>query len=113
MPALHLVVHRLADIVEEAAPPREFAIEAALLGDDLAHERDLDRVAEHILSVARAVLHLAHRLDDLGVHAPQIHFEGGILTSLDDLLVDLAPGFFDDFFDPRGVEAAVGDESLQ
>src|SRR6185436_7148410 len=75
VPALHLVVHRLSDVVEESASTRDRAVKPELISDDLAEVRDLDRVAEHVLSVAGAEVELAHRLDDLGVNAAEVDLQ--------------------------------------
>ena len=65
--ALDLVVHGLADVVEEPAAAGDGAVEAQLVGDDLTEVGQLDRVAEDVLAVAGAVVESAHGLGDLGV----------------------------------------------
>ena len=102
-----------ADVVEEAAAAGDCAVEAQLFGDDLAEEANFDGVAQHVLAVAGAVVQLAHSLDDLGVQAAEVDFEGGFFAKLDDLLADFALDLFDDFFDSSGVHAAVGDEAFE
>ncbi len=111
--ALLLVVHGLADVVEEAAAAGEGAVEAELVGDDLTKEGDLDRVAEHVLAVAGAVGELAHRLRHLAVDVAEVDFQHRVLAGLDDFLVDLRAHLLHHLLDARGVHAAVGDQPLE
>ena len=52
--AFHLVVGRLADVVQEARSGGPGAVEAELLGHHAGEVRDLERVLEHVLAVAGA-----------------------------------------------------------
>jgi hypothetical protein len=108
--ALDLVVDRLADVVQEAAHLGDLHVRADLRGDDRGEIARLDRMAEHVLAVARAVLEPAEQLDDLRRQARDARLVGGRLAGLahDDL--DLGPGLGDDLLDATGVDAAVGDE---
>ena len=67
VPAFDLVVHRLADVVQETAASGPLAVQPELIGDHLTQVGDLHRMTQHVLPEARAEVQLAHRLHDLGM----------------------------------------------
>ena len=75
--------------------------------------RDLDGVVEHVLAVARAVLHPAQELDDLRVQTVDVRLEGRALALRLYRGVDLALGLGDHLLDARRVDAAVLNELLK
>ena len=86
--ALDLVVGGLADVVQQAAPPGQVAVQADLFGHHAGQKRHLDRVPQHVLAVAGAELQPAEQLDDLLVQARHVGLLGGLLADLAD---DAAP----------------------
>jgi hypothetical protein len=76
-------------------------------------EGDLLRVVEHVLAVARAIPEAPEELQQLRVHAGDLQLEEhGFAVRLDPL-VELALDLLDHLFDPRRVNAAVGDQPLE
>ena len=108
--ALDLVVDRLADVVQQAAHLGDLDVGADLGRDDRGEVARLDRVVEHVLAVARAVLEPAEQLDDLGGQARDAGLVGGRLAGLAHDEVDLGARLGDDLLDAAGVDPAVGDE---
>ena len=62
MAAFHLVVGRLADVVQQAAAAGQVAVEAHFFGHHAGEERDFDRVPQHVLAVAGAEVQPAEQL---------------------------------------------------
>ena len=71
MAAFHVVVGRLADVVQQAGAAGEVAVEADLLGHHAGEERDFDRVPQHVLAVAGAEVQPAEQVDDLARCRPR------------------------------------------
>src|SRR5579875_1337833 len=113
MRALDLVGERLADIVEERRPPGLALVEPQLRRHGPRDEGGLDRVHEHVLGVAVAILEHADEPHQLGMDAVDADLEHRPLARLADGLVELLLGLADHLLDPRGVDAAVGNEPLE
>ncbi len=113
MAALHLMVHRLADVVQETRTARDRAIEPELVGDQLAEVRDLDRVAQHILAIAGAEPEAPHRLDDLRMKALHVGLDDSLGAEGVDAVLHLPARVLHGLLDARWVHAAIGDELLQ
>src|ERR1043166_6071720 len=111
--ALLVVIDGLADVVEQAAALGHHLVHADLGRHHAAQVRDLHRVAQDVLPVARAVVEPSHELLELGVHAVRAHLEAGHLAHFDDLPVDLVANLGHHLFDARGVDAAVCDQPLE
>ena len=108
--ALDLVVDGLADVVQEARAPRQFGVEAELLGEHGRQVGHLDRVLEDALAVAGAVLEAAEELDLLRVQAVDARIEGHLLAGVEDVLLDFLADLGNDLLDARRLDAAVGDQ---
>ena len=111
--ALVLVREHLPDVVEECAALGHRDVETELRRHDPREERDLLGVGENVLPVARAPLHAADELDELGVQSRDSCLVRSLFTGLDDPGVHLAPRFVDDFLDatrvnPNGGAIALG-----
>ena len=113
VPALDLVVDGLADVVQEARPPGQLAVQAQFLGQHAGEVGDLDGVLQDALAVTGAVLQAAQQLDLLGVQAADARVEGDLLAGLVDVVVDLLAALRDDLLDAGRLDAAVGDEFRQ
>ena len=108
--ALDLVVDGLADIVQKACALCRVDVDAELRCDKAGNVRHLDRVLQDILTVARAVLHAAEQLYELGIYAVDVRFEHRALALGLDGGVDLLLSLGDHFLDARRVDAPVGNE---
>ena len=111
--AFDLVVHGLADVVQQPGAFGLLLVEAEFGRHDAAQEGDLHGVLEHVLGEAGAVVQAAEQVDDLGVDAVDADVEGGLLADLLQLGVHLALDLAHDLLDARRVDAAVVDEPLQ
>ena len=58
MAAFHFVIRRLADVVQQAAAPCQFAIEAQLVRHHAGEVRDLDVVTNRALSTGAISAHV-------------------------------------------------------
>ena len=96
-----------------AARRAVFGARAQLVGDHRRQARDLDRVAQHVLAVARAELQPAEQLHQLGVHRVHVRLEQRLLALLHHVVVDLGLGLVVGLLDARRVDAAVLDELLE
>ena len=106
-------VSALPTSCSSAARRAVFCGRAQLGGHDRRDVRDLDRVAEHVLAVARAVLQAPEHLEQLGVQPGHLGVEAGLLAGAHDLLLDLLLGLPVALLDARRVDAPVGDQPLQ
>ena len=111
--AFHLVIHRLADVVQQTDPLGLFLVHPQLGSHGAAEEGHFQGVLENVLTIAGAVLEPADQVDQLGVHAVGAHVKGGLLAGLADAGLDLFRDFFDHLFNAGRVDAAVGNELLQ
>jgi hypothetical protein len=79
----------------------------------MSPSRPIDAVAKDVLAVARAEMEAAEHVEDFGVHAVDADFLGGFLPFFLNVGFDFPRGVVEDFLDPRGVDAAVGDQLVQ
>ena len=111
--ALDLVADGLADVVQQRGAAGGLGRRAELLGHHRGQVGALDRVREHVLAVARAVLEAAEDADQLGVQALDVGVQRGLLAGLDDVGLELGLGLVVGLLDPGRVDAAVGEQLLQ
>ena len=69
-------------------------------------------MVQHVLAVAGAVLQPSHQLLQLGMEIVHAQLEGGGFAVLPDRLFHLGLHLFDNLFDARRMDAAVGDQPL-
>ncbi len=112
MRALHLVIHRFADIVEQAAHLGGFEIGLELGSDHRRQLSGLHSVRKLILAIGGAKLEAAQLLDDLLLQAGHTGVEGSPLALLHDQLLDVLPSLVHDLLDVRGMDTAVEHQSL-
>src|SRR5438105_9486126 len=81
--------HGLADVVQQRGPAGSLGTRAELVGHHCREPRDLDRVGEDVLAVARAELQAAEQLHQLGVQPLDARLEYASLPELDDMALEL------------------------
>ena len=111
--SLDLVTDRLADVVQERCSPRGLGARSELSGHHRRQPRHLDRVGEHVLTVAGAELEPAQELDQLGVNGVDVGLEQGLLTLLDDVVIDLRLGLVVGLLDAGRLDAPVHEQLLE
>ena len=111
--AFGVVVGRFADVVQQAGAAGQVGVHAHFFGHHAGDERDFDRMPQHVLAVARAIVQPAEQVDDALVEAADLRFLHGFFAVAADLRVDFLLRFGDELFDPRGMDAAVGDELVE
>src|SRR5688572_8342755 len=111
--ALGLVVHRLANVVQQPAAPRELPVEPELVGDRLGKVCDFQTVPQDVLPVACAVTKAAEHRDDWLGDVREVRFRHRLLADLRELIVHLLARDRDDPLDARRVDAAVLNEPLE
>src|SRR5271168_1444007 len=104
---------RLADIVQQRRAPRLLLVEPELRRHRSAYERRLDRMHQHVLRVAVAVLEHPEQLDQLRMDSVHADFDNRALPRLADRFLDLLLGLAHDFLDTPRMNPAVRDELLQ
>ena len=75
--------------------------------------RDLDRVGQHVLPVARAVVQPAEQLRQLRVQRPDVRLEHRLLADLDDPVLDLRARLVVRLLDSRRMDAPVLEQLLE
>ena len=111
--AFRVVVGRFADVVQQAGAAGEDGVHAHLFGHHAGDEGHFDRVPQHVLAVAGAIVQPAEQVDDAFVEAADLRFLHGFFAVAADLRVDFFLRFGDELFDPRRMDAAVGDELVE
>ena len=111
--AFNLMVHGLADVVQQRRPPGLLLVEAKLGRHAAADERHLDGVQQHVLGIAVTELQPPQELDQFGVDAMDADVEHRLLSGLLDDVVYLPLATANHLLDPPRMDAAVGDERFQ
>ena len=104
---LHLVVDRLADVVQQAGGLGDVDVGPDLRRQRRRDQRRLQRVVQHVLAVGGAEPQPAQQLDEVRVEAGDVRLVGDLLPLLPHHLLQLGPGLLDDLLDPGRVDAAV------
>ncbi len=99
--------------MEQTGAAGFLGVEAELRGHHGAQVGRLAGVLQQILTVARAVFHLAHHAYQVGVQSVYAQVDGGALAGFDDFLLDLPAYLGHHLLDAGRVYAAVGDELVQ
>src|SRR5690606_26013302 len=110
---LHLVVDRLADVVQESGPLGHVDVRTQLRGHNPREVGHLDAVLQDVLAVAGAELQPSQELDQLRMQAVYPCLEGGLLALFPDDVFHFFLGLFHHLFDASRVDAAVGHQLLQ
>ena len=110
---LGLVVGHLTNIVQQTGTAGNLGIQTQLGSHNACQVGRLTGVLQQVLTIRRAVLHLTDEANQLGVQAVDTQVDGGTLTHLDDLLLDLLLDLGNHLLDAGGVDAAVGHELVQ
>ena len=113
MGALHLVVDRFSEIVQQTGPLGRGHIDAELRGHQACDMRHFDGVIQNILAIAGTILLAAQELDQLRMQAMHAGLKDGALALLLDDQIDLPPGFFHTVLDAGGVNPAVDNQFFQ
>src|SRR5438552_1407011 len=107
MAALHFMIGRLADVVQQAATPRQLAVQSELFRHHAAQVRDFQAVLEHVLTVTGSKLQPAEKLHELFMDRVHADVEDGLLAELENVLLHLLLRLLDNLLDARGMDAAV------
>ena len=113
MAALDLVVDRLADIMQQAGAAGGDRIEPKLARHHAGDMRDLDRVHQHVLTIAGTVTQTAENLDEFGVDAMYAGFKRGAFAFGFDDLIDLAAGLFNHFLNAGGMDPSIHNQLFE
>ena len=110
MRAFLVVVHGLADVVQEAALLGDLHVGADLGGQDAGQLGHFHGMGELVLAVGGAELEPSHHAQDLGMQAGDVGVEGGLFAGLVDDLLDGAGLVLHDLLDVGGMDASVQDQ---
>ena len=113
MGALDLVIDCLADIVQKTRALRHAHVYADFRRQYAGQFRDLNRMPQRVLPVARAVTHASDELHKLRMNAVYADFEHRSLARFTHAGIDLALRLLNHLFDARGVNAAVVNQLLK
>src|SRR5437588_4246026 len=110
---LDLVVDRLADVVEQTRALHRLRVVAGLRGENPRDVRDLDRVTQDVLAVRRTEVQPAKKLHQIRMQATDPDLVDGGLGRLLPDLVDLGARLRDHLLDPRRVDPAIDEQTLE
>ena len=105
--ALALVVHCLADVMQQAGALRQSDVRTQLCGHQACEVAHFDGVLQHVLAIAGTEPQAAQQLDEFVVNPVLVGFEDRVLPGFADLVLHFLPGFFNHLFDPGGVNPSV------
>ncbi len=110
--AFDFMVDRFPEVMEQACPPRQLLVHAALGSHHTRKVGHLTRMHEHVLSVARPEPEPPQELDDFGVDIVEPQVEGRLLALVLHGDIQVFLDLFRDLLDARRVNAAVQDQTL-
>ena len=111
--AVYPTEKELADIVKQSRALCQRAVDAELVRDHAGQQRDLNRMVEHILPVARTESQPSEELYHLRRQPVDTDLVGSSLARLLDHRVDLAASLLYRLLDARRMDAPVGDQLFQ
>src|SRR5260370_13851219 len=111
--ALDLVRQRLADIMQQLGAPRLLLVESELGRHRSAYERRFDRMHQHILRVAVAILEHPKQLDQFRMDSVHADFDNRALSGLANRFLDLLLGLAHDFLDTSRMNPSLRDELFE
>src|SRR3990172_7419406 len=111
--ALDVTVDRLAEVVQEGAPPDDVDVGADLSRQERAQLRRLDGVHQLVLAVAGPVLQPAQRAEDLRVEPGAVRLQRRLLRRRLHLILDVGASLLHDLLDACRMDAPVRDEARQ
>src|SRR5690606_37488911 len=106
--AFHLVVHSLANIMEQSGPAGNRHVGPQLHGHEAGQVGDLLGVLEDVLAVAGPEVETPQQVDQFGVEPVHPHVVHGLLTRFADALLHFPFGLLVHLLDAGRVNAPVG-----
>ena len=101
------MIDRFADVVKKSRAFCKVHVQPQLLRHKPRKLSDLDGVAVHVLTVARAEFEPSDEFDDLGMQPEDPHFEHGVLARRLNLLIEFLGDLFHRLLDAGGMDSAV------
>ncbi len=111
--AFGVVVGRFADVVQQAGAAGHVGIHLQFFRDRAGHKCHFDRVPQHVLAIAGAIVQAAQQVHDAFVQTADLRFLHGLLAEPANLLLDILLRFGDQLLDARRMDSAVGDELVE
>ena len=113
MAAFDLMGEGLADIMQQACTPGSLDIGAQLGSHHAGEVGYLQRVLQHVLTIAGTIAHPAQQAYQLGMDVVNAGFVDGPFAVLLDLVVHFPLGLLHHFLDAGRVDASILDQPLQ
>ena len=111
--ALYLVVQRLANVMQQAGTLCLGDVHVKLCGQNAGKICHFQRMVQHILAIAGAVVQAAQQLYNIGVQAVQAHVHHCFFALALHGKLQLAAAFINRLLNARGVDAPIADQALQ
>ena len=113
MAALDLMVKGLADIMQQACAACQLNVHAKLASHQAGQPCHFQRMAQHILAVAGAILQAADQLDQIGMQAVDTKVHHSLFALALHLNFQFAAALIHGFLNAGRVDTAIGDQALQ
>ena len=110
--AILVVIHGLANVMQETALLRKLDICAQLGGEDTGQLRHFHRMCQLVLSIRSAEFQATHHAQDFSVQAGDVGLICRLFARFVDDLLDRLGLVFQNLFDVRGMNAPVQDRVL-
>ena len=111
--AFHLMVNCLADIMQQTCTLSKHNVYAQLRSHHACQVCNLNRVVQHILTIAGAIFQTAQKLNQLRMQAMHANRKGCLLASLLNLLLNLFLSLLDHFFNTGRMNTTVVNQLFQ
>src|SRR5579871_559784 len=102
--ALHFVPHDFANIVQERTPGCYLNVSTQLGRENPGDLRNLYRMRQLILSIARAVFHAPKNLQDFWVETMDVRSKRRLFASFEHTLFDFLSRLRHDLLNPRRMD---------
>ena len=110
---LTLLIGHFTDIVEQTCTLGFLGIESKLGSHHRTEVSSLTCMLQEVLTVRRTVFHLTDDADEFGVQTVDTEVDGGALTSLNDLVVELLLNLGYHLFNTCGVDTTIADQLMK
>ena len=113
MAALDLMIKGLADIMQQACAACQLNVHAKLASHQAGQPCHFQRMAQHILAIAGAILQAADQLDQIGMQAVDTKVHHSLFALALHLNFQFAAALIHGLLNAGRVDTAIGDQALQ
>ena len=107
------MIDRFANVMQQSGPFGQRNIHAQFRRHHSGQMRNFNRMFQYVLAIAGTILQTAQQSDQFRVQTMDTRFKGCLFSGVLDPLFHFPLRFFDSFFNPCGMNAAITDQFFQ